>query len=282
MSLHNPKILCALSHGLYEPWLDILKSGQEATWLSLEIPTEIEILHFHATPVGKYILKIDSLHEKIRWSGVIRAGVLRKLDRLIAFPWLSYIPRYSSSKLLSTKSHAPVTHIHFPDTYVTYRWKELALFKYFLEETSCDFLFLTSTASYIRPTELLRFVSSLPKSRVYAGAHPYPDANFVSGACRILSRDVVQLVLSHRRSFDPAVIEDMALGNLIQSFGIVPTYTTLNNIDSIERLDQKSDAELNSSFHFRLKSGNLHQRNDVEIMKSLHNRLIKLGDSKNV
>jgi hypothetical protein len=30
-------ILYALSHGLYEPWLSILKEGQEKTWLIEEI-----------------------------------------------------------------------------------------------------------------------------------------------------------------------------------------------------------------------------------------------------
>jgi hypothetical protein len=278
MSLQQPKILCALSHGLYEPWLDILKSGQEATWLTSRMPNDFQVLHFHGTPVSPLTQKADSLHEKIRWSGVIRAGLLRKIDRLFAYPWLSYIPKFASSKLLVLNSHSEVIHIQSPDTYVTYRWKELALFKYFLEETSCDFLFLTTTASYVRPKELARYVKSLPASGVYAGAHPYPEANFVSGACRILSRDVVQLVLNNRKLFDPAVIEDMALGNLIQSFGIKPIYIKLNNVDSMDSLDQKSDTELLSSFHFRLKSGNLHNRNDVEIMHGLHNRLMNLGD----
>ncbi len=275
---NNRTILCALSHGLYEPWLNILKSGQDATWLSEELPHNFELLHFHATPVRKLIQRLDSLHERIRWSGVKRAAVLRKLDRTFSRPFISYLPKFSKSELLSLKNSGSVIHFHFPDTYVTYRWKELALFKYFLEETSSDYLFLVSTASYVRPNELMKFVSTLPLHGAYAGARPYPEANFVSGACRILSRDVVQKVVENRKAFDPAVIEDMSLGNLIQSFGIEPIYTSLNNIDSVESLNRMSDEELLSKFHFRLKSGSLQDRNDVTIMHALHNRLISLGD----
>jgi hypothetical protein len=279
MSMPKPSVLCALSHGLYEPWLDIVKSGQDQTWLASQNSADVEILHFHASPVGRFPQNLDRLHERIRWSGIKRAAILRKFDRLASWPFLTYIPKVTKSQLLFLESPGDVIHIHFPDTYVTYRWKELALFKYFLEQTTCNFLFLTSTASYVRINALQEFISGLPQKNVYAGAHPYPEATFVSGACRILSRDVVQLILANRRKFDPAVIEDMALGDLVQSLGVNPIYTTLNNIDSIEVLTSITDKEIASKFHFRLKSGTLSERNDVQIMKALHQRVLNLGEN---
>ena len=140
-----------------------------------------------------------------------------------------------------------------------------------------DFLFVTSTASYVSYPELINYVSTLPKNGVYAGAHPYPEASFVSGACRIISRDVVKYVLTNKRNFDVAVIEDMALGDLIRGGGFKPVFLPPNNISSIEDLLRLDQHELSGKFHFRLKSFVGEKRNDVELMHALHLRLNGAG-----
>jgi hypothetical protein len=278
MSIPEFRILCSVSIGPYEPWLDIFRNGQEATWLSGDWPPEVEVVHFHANPVGKFLRGLDDLHEGIRWSGVKRAALLRFVDRIFSKPFLNYVPKATGSQLLSPKSQGKSIHFHFPDTYVTYRWKELALFAYFLEQNEFDYLFITSAASYVRLNALVKFVNNLSRSGIYSGAHPYPEANFVSGACRILSKDVVAAVYRERMKFDPAVIEDLALGDLIRSLGYEPIYITANNISSLATLNEWTDKDLLSRFHFRLKSGSLEDRNDVRIMKALHERLKRLGD----
>lgn len=278
MSIPEFRIMCAVSIGLYEPWVDILKDGQEATWLKGDLPPEVEVVHFHANPVGKFVRKLDGLHERIRWSGVRRAAFLRMADRIFSKPFLKYVPAATESNLLSLKTQGKSIHFHFPDTYLTYRWKELALFDYFLKQNSFDYLFITSSASYVRPNELVKYVKNLSRSGIYSGAHPYPEANFVSGACRILSKDVVAAVYRGRIKFDPAIIEDMALGDLIHALGYKPMYISANNISSFADLDKWKDEDLLSRFHFRLKSGSLKNRSDVRIMKALHKRLKRLGD----
>lgn len=278
MTIPEFRIMCAVSIGLYEPWVDILRDGQEATWLNGDLPPEIEIVHFHADPVGKLIRKLDGIHERIRWSGIRRAAVLRMADRFLSKPYLKYVPKVTESQQLSLKTQGKSIHLHFPDTYVTYRWKELALFNYFLEQNSFDYLFITSSASYVRPNALVKYVKNLARSSIYSGAHPYPEANFVSGACRILSKDVVAAVYRERVKFDPAIIEDMALGDLIRSLGYKPMYISANNISSLDALNEWKDEDLLSKFHFRLKSGSLKDRSDVSIMKALHERLKRLGD----
>ncbi len=278
MTIPEFRIMCAVSIALYEPWVDIFRNGQEATWLNVDLPPEIEVVYFHANPVGQFLRRLDDQHERVRWSGVRRAAALRMVDRFFSKPYLEYVPEVTESQLLSPKTRGKSLHFHFPDTYVTYRWKEIALFSYFLEQDSFDYLFLTSAASYVRPNALINYVKNLPRSGVYSGAHPYPEANFVSGACRVLSKDVVAAVYRDRIKFDPAVIEDMALGDLIRSLGYAPMYISANNIASLHALDEWKDEDLLSRFHFRLKSGSLTDRNDVSIMKALHERLKKLGD----
>jgi hypothetical protein len=270
----SPSVLCAISHGLYKPWIDILHSGQEQTWLKLSRPAGVEVIHFHGTPMGRLGISLDAIHERIRWSTHSKARLLRLFDFLICAPLMPLKARYSKSKILSAGD--PALHIHFLDSYLTYRWKELALFDYFIAKTNFDYLFLTSSSSYVNPKKLVDYISTLPLTNVYVGALPYQDAAFISGSNRILSRDVVRKVLKNAHRLDPTIIEDVALGQLINRLGITRKGFPIFNVASLEELESISDRELESVYHFRLKSGALNARKDVEIMKSLHSRLLKI------
>ena len=264
-------LLCAVSHGLYSPWLEILKNGQEKTWLNDPIPKNLEVLHYHGTPVGTFLQALDRAHEKIRWSNrhLHRAQAL--VDNFFLFPWYVYIPRSEVSELLIAKPK--IIHIHFLDTYLTYRWKFLGLIKYFIEQTSHDFLFTTTTASYINLQVLSEKVGELNTENLYYGGKAYDGAKFISGAHRIISRDVALRILSMRRLWPAGTIEDVALGELLAIAGIEPFFIPLNNISTLEELDSKSDKFLQENYHFRLKAGLNTQRGDVEIMMALHDRL---------
>lgn len=272
-STEDLKVLCALSHGLYEPWLGILKEGQQKTWLNQDFPEGFELIHFHGTPGGKSLQALDRMHEKLRWKNRWIASALRILDNIVLLPLISYIPRYEYSKMLSDSRK--VIHIRFPDTYLTYRWKFLSLLKYFLDETDSDFLFVTTTASYVQPKLVLNFARSLSKENIYAGAEPYPDANFISGSNRIISRDIARQVLENRRNWAIGLIEDVALTNLIKAEGNELITFPIMNVGSLGELDSLTDVDLTSSYHFRLKSFQGEERLDATIMKKLHSRIMR-------
>jgi hypothetical protein len=267
----SPTVLCAISHGLYQPWISILHEGQEKTWLRDERPEGVEVIHFHGSPLSNFGIKLDKLHEQIRWSTRFKANTLKFADYLLTFPFMGYQARYTSSKILKVED--PAIHIHFPDSYLTYRWKELALFRYFLTETKFDYLFLTSSSSYVKLDKLKEYVENLPAVGVYAGATPYDSAEFISGANRILSRDVIEQVVKNSKKFNPVIIEDVALGNLISRLGFLRTSFPISNIGSLQELEDSSADFLEDSYHFRLKSGSLENRKDVEIMHKLHSRI---------
>ncbi len=267
------KVLCAVSHGLYEPWISILKDGQEKTWLDLPRPQGFELIHFHGTPLNKFGVFLDFLHEKIRWSGRRKASVLKILDYFVVYPFMLYRAKFSESKLLFTKDFA--LHIHFPDSYLTYRWKELGLFRYFLEKTDADYLFITSTSSYINIDKFMEYIHSLPESNVYAGGVPYKDAEFISGSNRILSRDLVKRIIENSNWFNPTIIEDVALGKLVSALGVERISFPLMNISTLEDLDALKYSFLSAHYHFRLKSGPLNARDDAKIMLKLHRRLLE-------
>lgn len=270
------KVLCAISHGVYSPWIEILSHGQEKTWLTDPRPDGVSVIHFHGTPLGAVGQSIDKWHEKIRWSTRLKATSLRILDHFLTFPFRLYIPKYSKSEILITKD--PALHIHFPDSYLTYRWKELSLFRYFINETSDDFLFMTTTSSYVRLKKLQEFVDLLPRGEIYAGALPYKDAKFISGSNRILSRQLIIRILEISSKFNPAVIEDVALGTLIGKLGVTPITNPLTNVTDEAEIEALQLAnKLQFQYHLRLKSGSLKNRNDINLMLKLHDTYSRIG-----
>jgi hypothetical protein len=274
------KVLCAISHGLYEPWLSILREGQQPTWLSNKFPENFEVLHYHGTPVGKFVQQMDRLHEKIRWKNRYVASFLCFLDNLILAPLLYFIPKNQQSKMLPLVGK--VVHIKFPDTYLTYRWKFLSLLNYFVYETNSDFLFITSTASYVQPYQVLKFVNRIPDTSTYAGAEPYEGAGFISGSNRIISREIALQVLKTRRRWKPGVIEDVEFTRLIVANGNKLMTFPIVNLDSISKLSEMPDAQIKNTYHFRLKSLEGTNRNDISIMKLLHQRVLQLQNGEQI
>jgi len=269
--MKNPTVLVAIGHGLYEPWLSILHQGQEKTWLTQKPPTGISTIHFHGTPVGKIGWKLDRLHEWIRWKNRWFAAFLRLIDRVRGIPILLFIPRVSPSTKLRTDLLA--LHIHFPDTYQNVRWKDVAILNYFVKEREEDFILFTTTSSYIHYKHLLTTISELRNQDFYGGVVPYEGANFAAGNNRLISRGAAEKFLSHKIFFDPGYIEDVAMGKVFSKLGIGLVPLPSCNFSSIDGVESLTQEVFSSNYHFRMKSGSFKNRQDVFIMRSLHDRI---------
>lgn len=268
----KPNVMIAISHGLYEPWISILENGQKRTWLQSIRPQNVEIVHFHGTPVGKFGWKLDRLHESIRWFNRWLAFFLRVWDRIIAIPFTFYIPRFEESKLLHEQDVS--IHIKLPDTYRLMRWKDLAIFDYFLKCSNAHFIFMTTTSSYINIAKLNDMIEKLPLKNLYAGVKAYKGAEFAAGNNRLISRDVVEQIVRNRVLFDPGYIEDYSLGKLMTRLGIIFKELPSLHIQDESILEKISFPELNNYFHIRVKSGTFNHRNDVYLMNVIHERLV--------
>ena len=264
------KVLCAISHGYYKPWIDIAFKGQERTWLADEIPDNFQVLHFHATPLNLVGRSLDRIHERIRWTNRYIGIVLKAFDTALTYPFLRWEPGVSQSKLMNMRHDS--IHVKSPDSYLTFRWKSRAMMKYALEKYDFDFLFMTTTSSYIRPQTLLELCEGFPSSSFYGGAKAYEGATFAAGSNRFLSRDVVQRIVENKKCYLPQIIEDVSLSQSVYDLGVDLVFLPHLDIDSMENLDSFSDMELSSHYHFRVKSGTLQSRNDVSLMLRLHDR----------
>ena len=275
--MKKSKILIVVGHGLYEPWINILHEGQRKTWLRWPLPESVKVIHLHGTPLSPFGWKLDRLHEKIRWTNRWVAMPLAWLDRFLLLPFRWYIPKISRSELLEIEEE--VLHTHFPDSYLNFQWKFLALLKYFLEETDFDFIFATTTSSMIKPFALQRLVSKFnPEENIYAGVKPYEGANFAGGNNRLLSRRAANMIIENRWRIDPGTIEDKAMGELFSKLGVQFIELPSLNITDYEGLNSPTlTQDLISNFHIRVKSGTFEEREDVLLMHAIEQRLSEIG-----
>jgi hypothetical protein len=169
-----------------------------------------------------------------------------------------------------------VFEVRFPDSYQFLRWKDLAVLKYFLEQTSCEYVYIITNNSYLNFNNLKKLVRDTPQTEFYGGTKAYEGAEFAAGNSRLISRDVAQLIVKNKGKFSLGLIEDAAMGKLVKSLNLVFTPLPSLIVNSVEGLAQFSDFELKEHFHFRVKSGSMTSRNDVQIMSKLHERLVNL------
>ena len=151
------------------------------------------------------------------------------------------------------------------------------MFRYALDNYEFDFLFMTTSSSYIRLDELSKLLSKQNRVEFFGGARAYEGANFAAGSNRVLSRDLVQSILHRAFDYLPFPIEDLSLTKSVLRRGVRLVRLPHLDIDSLEKLEKISDTELLNHYHFRLKSGALENRNDVDIMTELHRRLTKIN-----
>ena len=269
-----PKVLCLVGHGYYPPWIDIVTAGQDKTWLAQDFPDGFEVIHFHGSPIGRLGLLLDKWHERIRWSNRIANALLKIFDFVISLPFLAWVPGSEESKLLYLKHK--VIHVRFPDAYLTVRWKVKGIFKFVLQNYDFDYVFVTTSSSYIRPQKLLEVLQDSSRTRFLGGAKAYAGASFVAGSNRILSRDLVEYLVQQPASYMPHIIEDVSMSRSLTRLGVQLKFQPHLDISSLSALDLVTDDELALNYHLRLKSGPLSQRNDVAIMKALHQRFLQL------
>jgi hypothetical protein len=254
-----------------EPWKSIYEQGQLPTWIK-SCPPNVEIVNVYGDTPNKIVRALDRTHEKFRWSSALQGPNLA-LDRyLTQFLRKKTMPEWiKKNGERTTDLHVKVASMH-----LTLPIVELVLFKYFLHSSKADFLYMSNSSSYIRLSELVGLIHTFPVSKLYGGTKvTFGGIQFMSGANRILSRDLVEKLVSDFSLWDFSYIEDVSMGKLISgediNFASIPSL----QFQTKEQIDCTDIGELKKNVHFRLKSGSLDSRNDTELMHYLHKRLFK-------
>ena len=269
------KLLIVIGQVLVDPWLGITQTGQFPTWLKDASAHGIPVRHSHGWRSNILVRSVDRVHEWLRWHGRGRSLVPR-VDSWLGSYWLDRVPKVEVGFFINPDTIAWQQRL--VDVYALQRWKIMGSLTQALTE---DFthVYFTTASSYVRVNKLLAVVDELPLTRVYAGT-PFTDAisgtHFASGANRILSRDVVALVVREKERYRNDVMEDAGLGRLVHELGIDLMPLPSVNVPSVRAVRELSDEEILDTFHFRTTSLSSRQRMDAQVMQTLHSRVVEL------
>jgi hypothetical protein len=156
-----------------------------------------------------------------------------------------------------------------PDDHAHIGEKTIACFEYVLAQRDFGVIFRTNTSSYVDLANLRAFVAaSATETRCYRGVigtGPFP---FASGSGYLLSRDLVELVVEHRSSWNHRLPDDAAPAAVLAELGVVPTPAPRQDL---ERARDVAGADL-SHFHFRCRTESWRRLENARIMLALHRR----------
>lgn len=268
------KILICVIHGPYEPWLTILREGQIKTWMSQD--SAIKIVNVFGKAIPNQLLGLDQSIYFKRWSQNRFVAYL-SLGVEAGFKTIFPIKKIKPSVIKSVSPGEPDSWtVQMPDSLLLQGVKNLAAFRASLDE-DYDYLVTTITSSYINLRKLAEHLTDAEqKSFVGGRIEESGDMQYQQGSFRVFSRDVVEYIVNNSSNYKHWLIEDIAMGRLVNlsytKFTKIDNFT-LHSAESVKRLT-KSD--LSRIVSYRCKSIVGNTRTDHEIMQALNERLTQL------
>ncbi len=158
-----------------------------------------------------------------------------------------------------------------PDDLPNVGRKTLACFEHVLAHRDFEVIFRTNCSTYVDLPNLRRYVAEhAGPTKFYAGKGANLDGiDFATGSGIFLSRDLVELLVEERASWDHAYLDDVAIAKLLHAHGVERRFVP-RVVYERPRDARKVDT---SAFHFRCKTaptGSSSRRGDVEIMLRIH------------
>lgn len=274
----QPNFFIGVMHVNQDPWLSIARDGQLESWEKQKYKN-FKVVYFHSI-YNRLYSEISSFIESLRWQRGRRASYAISYALMIFLsPWRNKVPRFRLSHTTESGLNTNSILVKIPEMTSTIRWKKIAIIKNFLESSQADILIITNSSSILNLAPIVDFVNQHQDSGkpLYAGPiHIGYDGNFVSGSFTILNRTSAKLLFKNRKSIPLHVMDDIGFGTAFYKLGVNPIDYQSVMINCSEDLDKLSDFEISISGHFRLKSGTLQNRHDVENAAILLKRMEKL------
>jgi len=177
------------------------------------------------------------------------------------------------------QSNSKLGKLSSPDTIVTQSielstligLKTLQAFQFLLDNYEFEFVFRTNSSSYVDGDLLLEITKELGDGDFYGGVVGKSRTGlFASGAGILMSKSLVEKVLSRASLWRHGLIDDVALGRLVDE-AILPQIeiAPLPRIqyESLEEVRQAGDEEIKFGYHFRCKTDSSEET--IQIMKEI-------------
>jgi hypothetical protein len=272
------KVFIVVLHSRREPWESIMRQGQFKTWVPKGIGRGIKIGYCFGPLPNRFVCYLDREIENLRWlRGGRMADIRNVLNRVLARPFRGVIPNLREATNFIAPRGVIGLETKIWDLHATTRWRQLALFDYFLNSTDCEHLVIITSATYIVPELLLSTLENLHEDILYAGAvhGKKPGQLFISGAQLVVNRKFAEIALRDRRKIPTHLLNDLGLSQIATINGIELEGLPSINLGSISEVNNLSDEILKENYHFRLKAFDqcTGERIDVRLFHALHARI---------
>ena len=153
--------------------------------------------------------------------------------------------------------------------------KTLEALEYFLRRRVYDYVVRTNLSSVWDFKELLRYLATLPRERVYAGQigiNLETTLEFASGAGIVMSADVAHTLLANKHiALTLPVFDDVAIAKALRASGLRPSPLPRVDFFSLAQYDAHHDTIPPGSFHYRIKHADYlgGRMEEPEIMRRL-------------
>lgn len=245
-----------------EPWRSIERDGQRATWAAPSaIDEHAPVRFYRGRRTGPVRFAVASTTRVLEMAGSANEGSTASAlrDRFLRAVGRHYCTCRSTTD-------GDVIRTSVPETYAMVTTKLFATLTHVVATEEFDYVLRTNTSSYIDRRALVEFAEDQPRSGYWGGFLGQHDGmTFTSGAGSLLSRDCVTAALDV--PWDWSLIDDVALGRVLHSLGVEPRAIGRPVLTSPEEA-ATPDAD---AFMWRCKG--VEVRNDVEIMRALHEAL---------
>ncbi len=269
-------ILIVVFHTRQEPWEEIVQKGQFKTWVPLSIKQGYKISYCFGPIPSRTSKKFDHWNEELRWHRGPRISSLRNyINKILAKPFLSYIPKTYLSSYEGAPRGVDGLYLKIWDLYSTARWKQLAIFKHFLEKSECKYLVILTSAAYLQTEILRKTLNKIEGDVIFAGPFIQKDSTtpFVSGAQVVVNREFAKMCIDNAILFPGEILNDLGLTIAAQKMGIKPIELPTLNFNSAGEIENTELGQILDNYHFRLKSFKSGKRNDVELFLKLKEKI---------
>ncbi len=274
-NLTRPNFLVGVMHVNRDPWLSIVKQGQELIW-TRDPYKNFKVFYFYSVSTS-LSTSIDRIVETLRWrKGRYASYFISYFLMFSLSPFREFLPKARISNPERSGVMASSLRVLIPEMTCTMRWKKLAFLQHFLKESDADYVIITNSSSALNFQPISDFVRlrCIPNKPLYAGPiHMGYDGAFVSGSFTLMNREAAELLLQNRRLIPSHVMDDIGFGNAFNKLGVMPVEFESLVIDSERSLSCYTRKELSRYGHYRLKSQGVDSRNDAQIALRLIEKL---------
>lgn len=278
----DSRFLIGIFHADRMPWSQIVNEGQIPTWVNSSSDAS-EIIYCSGSHNSELTAMADRFLETLRWNRGAYVSNLRNLaNLLIATPFSRIQPTMALKRQDCDENIARTFVTKFPDMYITTRWRRIALIKYFLESSDNEYLVTTTSSSYLNLGCLQREILATHKEVLYGGAVQYPGTieEYAMGSFIVINRKAAKLFLENLDMYPLEMLDDIGLGKAAHALGMTATEFNSLAVTELDEVHALSENQLKSISHYKLKSGDLGNRKDVDLFHALHKQVLRLTEKR--